>query len=153
MSTWGSRKRDDRGAAVVETALCICFVVLPLVFGTISYAYMLSFRQTVTQATAEGARAATVAPSGTSDTDRTTAAIKAASAALSSGAGGLTCTSQYVTCTAVPVANCADGSANNCYKVTISYPYRSHSLLPSMPGLGFLLPDTVAYSSVVEVNN
>jgi Flp pilus assembly protein TadG len=153
MSTWGSRKRDDRGAAAVETALCLCFVVLPLVFGTISYAYMLSFRQTVTQAAAEGARAATVAPNGTSNTNRTAAAIKAASTALSSGAGGLTCTSTYVTCTAVPVTSCGDGSANNCYKVTISYPYRDHSLLPSMPGLGFLLPETVSYAAVVEVNN
>lgn len=153
MSTWGSRKHNDRGAAAVETALCLCFVVLPLVFGTISYAYMLSFRQTVTQATAEGARAAAVAPTGTIAADRSTVAIKAASAALSSGAGGLTCTSQYVTCTAVPVSNCGDGSAHDCYKVTISYPYRDHSLLPTMPGLGFMLPSTISYSSVVEVNN
>lgn len=153
MSTWGSKKRDDRGAAAVETALCLCFVVLPLVFGTIAYAYMLSFRQTVTQATAEGARAAAVAPTGTNPTDRSTVAIKAASAALSSGPGSLTCSSQYVTCTAVPVTNCADGSINDCFKVTISYPYRDHSLLPTMPGLGFMLPSTISYSAVVEVNN
>jgi Flp pilus assembly protein TadG len=150
MSTWGSRKRDDRGAAVVETALCICFVVLPLVFGTIAYAYMLSFRQTVTQAAAE--RAAAVAPAGTSTPDRQTLAINAVSAALSTGAGGLTCTSQYVTCTAVPVTNCGDGSGADCFKVTISYPYRDHSLLPTMPGLGFTLPSTITYSAVAEIS-
>lgn len=151
MSTWGSRRRNDSGAAVVETALCICFVVLPLVFGTIAYAYMLSFRQTVTQATAEGARAAVVAPSGTSDANRSIAAINAVSAALSTGSGGLTCTSQYVTCTAVPVPNCGDGSTNNCFKVTVSYPYRDHSLLPTLPGLGFTLPATITYSAEAEV--
>lgn len=152
MPTWGSRKRDDRGAAVVETALCICFVVLPLVFGVIAYAYMLSFRQTVTQAAAEGARAAAVAPTGTSDATRQAAAITAISNALSSGTGGLTCSSQYVTCTAVPVTSCGDGSTNNCFQVTVSYPYRDHSLLPSIPGLGFTLPSTISYSAMAEVS-
>ena len=151
MLTWGKSRRDERGAAVVETALCICFVVLPLVFGIIAYAYMLSFRQTVTQAAAEGARAAVVAPSGSTTADRRTVAISAVSAALSTGAGGLTCSSQYVTCTAEPVANCADGSANDCFKVTVSYPYRDHSLLPTMPGLGFSLPQTITYSAMAEV--
>src|SRR3954451_21590907 len=58
MSKWGSMKRNEGGAAVVETALCVCFLVLPLVFATIAYAYMFSFRQTLSQSAAEGARAA-----------------------------------------------------------------------------------------------
>lgn len=47
MSECGIRHRSERGAAAVETALTLCFVVVPLVFATIGYAYMLSFRQTV----------------------------------------------------------------------------------------------------------
>lgn len=151
MSTWGSKKRDDRGAAAVETALCICFVVLPLVFATIAYAYMLSFRQTVTQAAAEGARAGAVAPSGTADADRSTAALKASSGAMATGPGGLTCNVDNLVCTA-PVATCADGSGKNCITVTVTYPYRDHSLLPTIPGMGFLLPETITYAAVAEVN-
>lgn len=151
MSTWGSRKRDDRGAAVVETALCICFVVLPIVFGVIAYAYMLSFRQSVTQASAEGARAGAVAPTGTSDANRTAAALKATSGAMATGPGGLTCNSGYLVCTA-PVAACTDGSGKNCITVTVTYPYRDHSLLPTIPGLGFMLPKDITYVSVAEVN-
>ncbi|MFL6156445.1 MAG: TadE/TadG family type IV pilus assembly protein [Marmoricola sp.] len=153
MSTWGSRKRDDRGAAVVETALCICFVVLPLVFGTIAYAYMLSFRQTVTQAAAEGARAGAVAPTGTTDANRTAAAMKAVSGAMATGPGALACNdaATYLVCTA-PVATCTDGSGKSCITVTVTYPYRDHSLLPSMPGLGFLLPKNITYAAVAQVN-
>jgi len=151
MSTWGSMRRNERGAAVVETALCLCFVVIPLVFASIAYAYMLSFRQTVSQSAAEGARAAAVAPASATEAQRETAAMNAVTSALSSGAGGLTCTSPHVTCSVVNVPNCGDGSGNDCMRVTVSYPYREYSLLP-IPGLGFVMPATVSYSAVAEVS-
>ncbi|MFL6155731.1 MAG: TadE/TadG family type IV pilus assembly protein [Marmoricola sp.] len=144
-------KRDEGGAAVIETALCLCFIVLPLVFATIAYAYMLSFRQTVSQSVAEGARAAAVAPSTATLAQRQAVAKAAVTAALQSGSGNLTCTSPYVTCTVAPVTNCGDGSGNDCMRVTVSYPYKDHSLLP-IPGLGFAMPDTITYSAVAEVS-
>lgn len=151
MRVWGSDRRNDRGAAAVETALCLCFLVLPLIFGTIAYAYMLSFRQAVTQAAAEGARAGAVAPVGTADGTRTTAAVNATSGAMATGPGGLTCNSGHLVCTA-PVATCTDGSGKKCITVTVTYPYRDHSLLPTIPGLGFMLPKDITYVSVAEVN-
>jgi hypothetical protein len=151
MSKWGSRERNERGAAVVETALCLCFVVLPLVFASIGYAYMLSFRQTVSQSASEGARAAAVAPPGATEEQREIVARNAVSAALSTGVGGLTCTAPHVTCDVVRVGNCGDGSGKDCMRVTITYPYREHSLLPSIPGLGFTLPSSITYSAVAEV--
>ena len=51
--------RQDRGAAAVEFALVVPFLLL-LVFATISFGMMLSFRQTLSQAATEGARAAAV---------------------------------------------------------------------------------------------
>lgn len=149
---WGWKSRDERGAAVVETALCLCFVVLPVVFATMAYAYMLSFRQTVSQSAAEGARAAAVAPAGATTAQRQAVATSAVSAALSSGVGGLTCASAHVTCDVVRVSNCGDGSGKDCMRVTITYPYREHSLLPSVPGLGFTLPSSITYSAVAEVS-
>lgn len=151
MSKWGSRERNERGAAVVETALCLCFVVLPLVFATVAYAYMLSFRQTVSQSAAEGARAAAVAPPSASEVQRETVARNAVSSAMATGVGGLSCSSPHVTCDVVRVPNCGDGSGKDCIKVTVTYPYRDHSLLPSMPGLGFTLPSEITYSAVAEV--
>jgi Flp pilus assembly protein TadG len=130
----------------------LCFVVLPVVFATVGYGYMLSFRQTVSQAAAEGARAAAVAPASTSLADRTTAATNAVNHALASGPGGLQCGAKHLTCTVTKVANCGDGSTHDCMKVTITYPYRDHSLLPSVPGLGFTLPSKIGSSSVAETS-
>ena len=36
-----------------------------------------------------------------------------------------------------------------CVKVTVSYPYAAHPLIPTLPGLGFVIPSTI--SSVYEV--
>jgi len=148
----GSRGKNQSGAAVVETALCLSFVVLPVVFGTIGYAYMLSFRQGISQSAAEGARAAAVAPSSASITDRTTAATNAVNAAIASAPGDLSCGVNNLTCTVVQVPNCGNGSAHDCMRVTISYPYRDHSLVPSVPGLGITLPSTITYSATAEIS-
>lgn len=148
----GRERRAERGAAAVETALVLTFVVLPVVFAIISYAYMLSFRQTVSQSAAEGARAAAVAPSSTSTADRITAAQNAVNQAMSSTPGAMTCGTKNLTCTITKVANCGDGSSHDCMQVTVSYPYRDHSLLPSVPGLGFVLPSTISYTAVAETS-
>ncbi len=152
MSTWGSRERNQRGAAVVETALCLCFVVLPLVFATVSYAYMLTFRQTLSQSVAEGARAAALAPSGSTNAVRQSAAISAINQSMSTGVGSMTCGTSNLTCTVSTPAVCASDATKTCVTVAISYPYRAHSLLPTIPGLGFTLPSIIGYSAQVEVN-
>ena len=141
-----TRRRDQRGAAAVETALCICFIVLPLVFATIAYAYMFSFRQALSQAASEGARAAVGAPTA----DVTSSAQTAIGNALSTynmtcGAKNLTCTVSAPTATGCP-------SPHTCVTVTVSYPYRDHSLLPTVPGLGFTLPSELSFTSVVQVS-
>ncbi|MET3960515.1 Flp pilus assembly protein TadG [Marmoricola sp. OAE513] len=155
MSTWGSGKRTERGAAAVETALCICFLVLPLVFATISYAYMLSFRQSLSQAAAEGARAAAVAPAGTSQAAAEAVAKSAVDDALEGVAGNLACGTSNLTCTftwkTTGCGNDVNGNALKCLSVKVSYPYRDHSLMPTVPGFGFLLPDTLAYSATAQV--
>ena len=92
-----------------------------------------------------------MAPSGTSDADRQAAGVHAVDDSMSTGAGGLKCGQQHLTCTVQVVANCGDGSASNCVKVTVAYPYRDHSLMPSIPGFGFLLPKNISYSSMAQV--
>jgi hypothetical protein len=50
------------------------------------------------------------------------------------------------------VPHCGDGSARDCIRVTVSYPYRDHSLIPSVPGLGILLPSRLSYSATAEIS-
>jgi Flp pilus assembly protein TadG len=145
-----SRGKSERGAAAVETALTLCFVVLPVVFGAISYAYMLSFRQTLSQSAGEGARAAAVAPSVATTAQRQAAAINAVNNSMASNIGAsMTCGVDNLTCTAVE-GSCTNGSGT-CITVTVSYPYRDHSLLPSIPGLGFTLPSVINYTATAKV--
>lgn len=138
--------------AALETALVLTFVVLPAMFGMIGFGYMLTFRQAVSQSAAEGARAAAVAPSTASVPDRTTSATNAVNHAMKSGPGGLQCGQKFLTCTVTKVLHCGDGSTNDCMQVTVSYPYRAHSLLPSIPGFGFTLPSRISYTAIAEIN-
>ena len=151
MSALFSRGKSERGVAAVETALTLCFVVLPVIFGAIGYAYMLSFRQTVSQSAGEGARAAAVAPSLATPAQRQAAAINAVDNAMAGNVGGsMKCGVDYLTCTATE-GSCTNGPGT-CMTVVVSYPYRDHSLLPSIPGLGFTLPSTISYTATAKVS-
>ena len=159
-----SKRRDESGAAAVETALCLTFVVLPIVFAIISYAYMFSFRQALSQSADEGARAAVGASTtgcpavGTSQTSfgtyssSTCAAEYYASQAVASNLSqyGMACGTRNLTCT-ITLTSCNSG-ANTCISVQVGYPYRSHSLMPTIPGFGFTLPPDLSFTSSVTVS-
>lgn len=148
----------DRGAAAVEFAL-VAPLILLLLFAMIGYGYMLSFRQAISQAAAEGARAAAVAPAALSDDDVKARARTAINDAL--GSYDVTCTSAGLllrgtssagTCTISSPQTCTTSTIGaKCVKVTLDYTYRDDSLLPS-PGLGILLPEHLNYSSEVQVS-
>ena len=132
----GRSRGADRGAAAVEFAL-IMPILLLLVFGIISYGYMLSFRQAISQAAAEGARAAAVAQR---DADQVPDALAAMNDALDSygvacGDGTLTRDGDAVGSCAVDVATCAGEAASvQCVTVTIDYNYADNPLLPVAEG-------------------
>ena len=142
----GRRCRDQRGTALVEFSIAVV-VLLMLLFGIISYGYALSFKSGLTQASAEGARAAAVASSGTAAT------AAAAAVAPSLSADNKTCSSSGMSCTYSTLAadtGCAAGTS--CIKVQVSYDYNHYPLMPKFPGLGLLLPDTLKSTSITQVN-
>lgn len=169
MDSWGAlacrRRRSEDGAAAVEFALLVPVICL-IVFATISYAYMFSFRQALSQAAAEGARASvgatvsgTCAATAASYPAATCPAQAAAAAAVARSLDGygMTCNgTAHLTCAITPPTACAGAasgspSGGQCVTVTVSYPYRDHDLLPSVPGIGFTLPETLRFSSTVVV--
>jgi Flp pilus assembly protein TadG len=147
------RRADARGAAAVEFALVLLPLML-IVFGIISYGYMLSFRQAISQAAAEGARAAAVAQKAS---ERESDARAALNQAL--GSYGVSCTGSNLlrdtvtvgTCAVSAPAACAGDPNNDCITVTVNYDYDEHPLLPA-PGLGVVLPDQLEYSAVARVS-
>jgi len=140
----------------VEFAL-VAPLLLLLVFGVISYGYMLSFRQAMSQGAAEGARAAAVAPSSYTTDQKVTAARNAVNQAL--GNYSVSCVGTNLlrsgvtagTCS-VAIATCTSNTAKKCATVTLSYLYKANSPIPSFPGVGLVLPTTLSYTAVAEVS-
>ena len=137
------RRHDQRGAALVEFAIAST-VLLVLLFGIITYGYVLSLKQALTQAAAEGARAGAVGRDVPTAVGRAVGAFN-----RTCNTGGLTC--QGSTAGQWPPQSYACGSAN-CIKVEVSYDWKNHPLLPRFPGLGLLLPDTLKSASVTQVS-
>lgn len=129
----------------------LAFVVVPLavlLFGIIWFGVLLSFKQAVTQAAAEGARAAVPYSYASQQSDAITAVTAAANGPL--GSWSRTCSSSGTTCTATPEP-CPSGSGN-CMSVTVSYNYRSNPILPNLPIISSLLPSSITSTAVVQMN-
>lgn len=141
---------------MVEFALVVP-LFLALVFGIISFGYMLSFRQAVSQAAAEGARAAAMAPPGVTDNVRSSKATAAVNDSL--GSYSITCVGGQLrkgsatvgTCSVPAVAACPNDATRRCSTVTVTHNYRANPLIPNFPGLGFTLPERLTYTAVIEV--
>ena len=153
----GTRPRGERGAAAVEFALVVPLFVA-LVFGILSYGWMLSYRQGISQAAAEGARSMAVAPSG--NPTALTDARAAVNRALASY--GVECTSTGTlthggrvvgTCTLVLNESCAGTVNQHCARVSITHAYRDNPLIPSFPGLGITLPQQLSYQTTAEISS
>jgi len=162
----GNHRRCDRGAAAVEFAILLPLLLL-IVFEIISWGYMFSFRQALSQAAEEGARAAVGGPASgcpataswnVSGCAPGTAAAGAVANALSSyqnGGAALTCDGGGLTCSIAqaPVSSC---QASVCVQVTVTYPYRSQPLLHGMPSgvppFSLVLPPDLTFTSIVGVS-
>lgn len=155
--TWSARRRiesgrHERGAAAVEFALVV-MPLLVLVWGLISYGVMFSYRQALSQAAGEGARAAVAAPSASVWSASSTALGNALGQyhQVCGSSSGVQSAS-FLTCTVSSPTACVGDASHNCVTVTLTYPYRSHSLIPTFPGLGITLPSTLTFTSTVEVS-
>lgn len=150
-----SRRRDESGASAVEFALVLPLLML-LLFGIISYGVMLSFRQSLSQAAAEGARAAAVT---FVEGQKQSEAYSSVNQALDSF--GVTCTSGALkkgtttvgTCAVTAPGNCTPAATGvKCVKVTLTYNYRDNPIVPSFPGVGAAIPSQLTYSAQARVS-
>lgn len=146
------KRRGDTGAVFAEFAIAVP-IILFLIFTMISYGSMLSFRQTLSQAAAEGARAAAVAPFNTSTPDRYARARSAVNEAFQGQT--VSCGDGWLTCTPQPSASCSAGA--ECISVTLTYAYNSAVTArrtgPPVPRVfGFSLPAQLSYTASARVH-
>jgi Flp pilus assembly protein TadG len=152
------RGRGDEGASFVEFAL-ISIVLFTILFGIINFGLILSFRQDVTRAAAEGARGGAVALPSTTYPSYSAAAKAAATSATNDAVqkiGGkfknLGCGTDGMTCTVADPAPCPSQSAYTCVTVTVSYAYKAKPLYGNLPFVSLFNPQTVSATSVVRIN-
>lgn len=119
---------------MVEFSLVVGLFVF-ILYGLIAFGMILATKQRVTNAAAEGARAAVGQTSAS-------AAVTAATArVLAAGLPAGSFTPSYTT------AACG---SNQCITVTIQYNLDTHPVIPPAPGLGLITPNKVSSSAVVQ---
>jgi len=162
------RAHGDEGAALIEFAL-VAILLFTLVFGIIQFGLILSFKQDVTRAAAEGARAGAVAVA--TDGDHATAAKNAAVEAMSEAIDGIGGDFNGQTCSPGVVAQagtadldeelvcevsvnpCAEDPGKDCVTVTLRYPYKKNPLFGDIPLISAFFPDSVNAKSVARIND
>ena len=149
------RSRGDDGAALVEFTL-IAVLLLTLVFAIINLGLLLSFKQDMTRAAAEGARSGAVAfPASDAATKATTGTQQAvASFDKTCGTGGMSCTIVIHDCDdPVPDTNgYLNNSQADCVNVELVYDYQGNPLITPIPMISGLLPDEVRAESDARLN-
>ena len=132
-------RRDQSGAAAVEFALVVGLFVF-ILYGLISFGMILATKQRITNAAAEGARAAV---GQTNAADAKNAAIARVLAA------GLPAGSYSIGPGAGEPTIFACGSFQ-CIQVTVTYNLAGNPVVPPAPGLGLVTPNTISSTAVVQ---
>jgi hypothetical protein len=150
VSPWGRRKRaravhlgDERGVAAVEFAI-VSILLLTLLYGLLTYGFVFGLQHDLTHAASEGARAALRAPAG-EEVERAEARARAA---LSFQAAE---DEAVIDAELLSGADCEpDEPILQCIRVTITYDYRAHPIVPPLLNVG--VPQTMRGAAVVELD-
>lgn len=127
-------RRDESGAAAVEFALVVGLFIF-ILYGLIAFGMILATKQRVTNAAAEGARAAV---------GQTTSAGAISAATARVAAAGLTAGAY------TPTYTTAACGSNQCITVTITYNLSTNPVVPPAPGLRLVTPSTLTSTAVVQ---
>lgn len=135
------RSRPDAGedgVAAVEFAI-IGTLFLMILFGILTFGLVFALNHTLSHSASEGARTALVAPAGTT--------VQAAEDAATSRMGWLGAGAVVQAF----VEPCASDPAYECVRVVTSYDWAGNPLMPPLPGLGLVMPDTMTRSATVQI--
>ena len=144
----------DRGAALVEFAF-VAVLLFFLLFGIIIFGVLMSFKQNLVAAAADGARAAAVVVPGSDlDANGVDDRIDVGSAALERAINaydrschdaddGLTCS--------VTIDPCVENPAKDCITVDVVYENNGDTaMFPSIPLMSSVVPEQLEAESIVE---
>lgn len=147
--------RGDAGSTLVEFSFVFVLFVF-ICYALVAFGMALSMKHTLTQASAEGARAAIPAYQACqSEPDPDQCVRDAVTTRVSQVIADTQGASKAAVTSITPVlGSCPGGSSSaECMTVTVDYPYGAHPIVPSAPGLGVVMPDHMRSVSVVQVTN
>lgn len=146
-------QRDERGAALLEFAFVFGIFVFVL-YALIAYGMMLSLKNSVTHAAAEGARAAIGVSSGDANHNGVDDREDAARARVATALNWLSTAQRNATTVTVTFLgpSSTPSCSTSCIEVHISYPYKTQPLVPPAPGLGIVTPDTLSSDAIVALS-
>jgi Flp pilus assembly protein TadG len=131
---WPERTGNESGAAILEFSLVVVLFV-SFLYALVAFGVILAKKQEITNAAADGARAAVGA------SDPTDAARARVRQALGDPASRYV--DNYVT------GSCTGGSGN-CITVSIDWNYGANPVVPNPPLFGKVTPDTLSAKAVVQ---
>lgn len=137
----------DAGSAAVEFALVFPLLFLVL-YGIVTYSVVFVAQQNLTLAAEEGARAALAYQSATTVASALSARGSNACKVANQSTGWL---GAYAQC-AVQAQSCSYDSAMACIRVTLTYDYAGHPLVPTLPLLNLALPQTLSSVATVQLD-
>jgi hypothetical protein len=143
------RAEHEEGVVLIEFAFVFALFVF-ILYSLIAFGTALALKQSVTHAAAEGARAAV----GVVD-DPATANDERVDKSLAQVRDSLDWIGdKYSDSDVHAVVDRCDHSASGpeCMFVTIAYPYKDKPIVPSAPGLGVVMPDTMTSNAVVKID-
>lgn len=135
------RQADQRGVVLVEFALVVVMLVV-LLYGIVAFGMTMALRQSMGQATGEAVRAAIVFPG---DDLAKIAEAERIAADTTDGLGKPGFSDIDAT-----VTSCTAGGGD-CVTVTYRYDYQGGPIIPPLPGLGLLLPDTLTATATGQI--
>lgn len=152
-------KRDERGSSSLEFAL-IVMLLSAILLGIVVFGILLSKRQVLTQAAAEGARAAVPYQYSASNTSNvTTAALAQVNKSLGAldrtcGDGSTTCSFVVYNCSGTASPPTAPTGSGDCLQVTVQVNVKgSDPLVPSVAFLSPFLPSSMTSKFTVTLAN
>lgn len=121
-----------------------------MLYGLITFGMMLAVKQSITQAAADGARAAIAVPSADSDANGIDDRVDRARDRVGEALDWLG--SRYdESDTDAAIGPCPEAVNEECITVTITYPYETRPIVPPAPGLGLVTPEQFQTQSVVQL--
>ncbi|WP_027796528.1 TadE/TadG family type IV pilus assembly protein [Paraburkholderia acidipaludis] len=145
------RRTTQRGTAAVEFAIVfpVFFLVL---YAIITYSMVFLTQQSLTAAAEEGARAALVWQSATSDELALNARATQACTRAATVVSWLPVAAHCTPAISSAPSGCTNNPAMDCIQVTLTYAYETNPLVPILPLLSIAIPQSLTGQATVQID-